>query len=134
MYLYDEGENAGNRVFEINKNVHEGTHQLEYWFTRQRNRWASPRPGQDWFGEGSNLRSLPPAGAGLAVPRHDFDCKGSPRQGRESKCRPDRGPPGPRWSLDIFEALRPDNPVALVAAFGATFIGNRACLRRVGPV
>ncbi|MDF1699990.1 MAG: hypothetical protein P1V36_02365 [Planctomycetota bacterium] len=55
VYLYDEGGadgKGGNRVFEINKNVHEGTHQLEFWFTRQRNRWRKPRPGQDWFGEG----------------------------------------------------------------------------------
>ena len=55
VYLYDEGNEegqGGNRVFEINKNVHEGTHQLEFWFTRQRNRWRKPHPGQDWFGEG----------------------------------------------------------------------------------
>ena len=37
------------------------------------------------------------------------------------------------WSSDIVGALRPDNPVALVTAFAATFIGNRACLRRVSP-
>jgi len=52
VYLYDEGENPSGRTFEINKNVHEGTHQLQYWFTRQRNRWQRPRQGQSWFGEG----------------------------------------------------------------------------------
>lgn len=52
VYLYDEGTNPDNRVFEINKNVHEGVHQLEYWFTRQRNKWRKPPPGQDFFGEG----------------------------------------------------------------------------------
>lgn len=52
VYLYDEADNPANRVFEINKNVHEGTHQLEFWFTRQRNNWRKPIPGQDWFGEG----------------------------------------------------------------------------------
>lgn len=52
VYLYDEGENPENRVFEINKNVHEGVHQLEHWFTRQRNKWRKPLPGQDFFGEG----------------------------------------------------------------------------------
>ena len=52
VYLYDEPEAGDNRVFEINKNVHEGTHQLEFWFTRQRNKWRKPHPGQDWFGEG----------------------------------------------------------------------------------
>jgi hypothetical protein len=52
IYLYDEPDKGDNRVFEINKNVHEGTHQLEYWFTRQRNKWRQPRRGQSWFAEG----------------------------------------------------------------------------------
>ncbi|MDA1193781.1 MAG: hypothetical protein O2894_01215, partial [Planctomycetota bacterium] len=66
VYLYDETSGAGDRVFEINKNVHEGTHQLEFWFTRQRNRWRKPLPGQDWFGEGiaEYLGSVKMDGAG----------------------------------------------------------------------
>ena len=52
VYLYDEGSKTSNRTFEINKNVHEGMHQLEFWFTKQRNRWGKPKPGQDFFGEG----------------------------------------------------------------------------------
>jgi hypothetical protein len=52
VFLYDEGDKSSNRTFEINKNVHEGMHQLEFWFTRQRNRWSKPLPGQDFFGEG----------------------------------------------------------------------------------
>ena len=39
-----------------------------------------------------------------------------------------------RLDSSICQALRPDHPVALAAAFAATFIGNRACLRRVGPL
>ena len=50
IYLYDEP--GRDRVFEINKNVHEGTHQLEHWYTRQRNKWRIPPFAQDWFGEG----------------------------------------------------------------------------------
>jgi hypothetical protein len=52
VYLYDDPDDPSQRVFEINKNVHEGVHQLEHWFTRQRNRWAHPKFSQDWFGEG----------------------------------------------------------------------------------
>lgn len=52
VYLFDDANDTTERVFEINKNVHEGTHQLEHWFTRQRNRWAEPKFSQDFFGEG----------------------------------------------------------------------------------
>jgi hypothetical protein len=49
VYLYDEAD----RHFEINKNVHEGTHQLQHWFTRQKNEWATDfRVPQSFFGEG----------------------------------------------------------------------------------
>jgi hypothetical protein len=49
VYLYDEA----TRQFEIDKNVHEGTHQLEYWFQRQKNEWASEiHTPQSFFGEG----------------------------------------------------------------------------------
>jgi hypothetical protein len=57
VYLYDE--EGGNREFEINKNVHEGTHQLEHWFSRQKTGWGSMvdkdgrgRVPQSFFGEG----------------------------------------------------------------------------------
>jgi len=49
VYLYDE---ADNREFEINKNVHEGTHQLEHWFARQKREWGPTRTPQSFFGEG----------------------------------------------------------------------------------
>jgi anti-sigma factor RsiW len=49
VYLYDEA----NRQFEVDKNVHEGTHQLEYWFQRQKREWATEfRVPQSFFGEG----------------------------------------------------------------------------------
>ena len=50
VYLYDE--DGPDREFEINKNVHEGTHQLEHWFTRQKNEWGPARVPQSFFGEG----------------------------------------------------------------------------------
>ncbi len=50
VYLYDE--DGTDREFEINKNVHEGTHQLEHWFTRQKNEWGRPLVPQSFFGEG----------------------------------------------------------------------------------
>ncbi|HVG93851.1 MAG TPA: hypothetical protein VND21_05355 [Planctomycetota bacterium] len=49
VYLYDEGS---QREFEINKNVHEGTHQLEHWFTKQKKEWGAVRRPQSFFGEG----------------------------------------------------------------------------------
>ncbi len=50
IYLYDE--ETDGRVFEINKTVHEGVHQLEHWFNRQRTKWRHPKFAQDWIGEG----------------------------------------------------------------------------------
>jgi hypothetical protein len=50
VYLYDE--EGGNREFEINKNVHEGTHQLQHWFMRQKNEWGKASVPQSFFGEG----------------------------------------------------------------------------------
>ncbi len=52
VYLFDEEDSKEARRFEVNKNVHEGVHQLEYWFTRQRLEWGYPPHGQDFFGEG----------------------------------------------------------------------------------
>ena len=52
VYLFDEEDSKEARRFEVNKNVHEGVHQLEYWFTRQRLEWGYPPFGQDFFGEG----------------------------------------------------------------------------------
>jgi|GEM_PF-2484706 len=49
VYLYDEPD---NREFEINKNVHEGTHQLEHWFQKQKREWGPTRVPQSFFGEG----------------------------------------------------------------------------------
>ncbi|MCC7137018.1 MAG: hypothetical protein IT460_01155 [Planctomycetes bacterium] len=49
VYLYDEPD---NREFEINKNVHEGTHQLEHWFQMQKREWGRPFVPQSFFGEG----------------------------------------------------------------------------------
>lgn len=50
VYLYDEP--GTDREFEVNKNVHEGTHQLQHWFTKQKNEWGKPRVPQSFFGEG----------------------------------------------------------------------------------
>ena len=50
IYLYDDSER--NRIFDINKTLHEGVHQLQYWFTRQRNQWSHPTPSQNFFKEG----------------------------------------------------------------------------------
>jgi hypothetical protein len=50
VYLYDE--EGADREFEVNKNVHEGTHQLEHWFQRQKREWATPVVPQSFFGEG----------------------------------------------------------------------------------
>ncbi|MFV1959311.1 MAG: hypothetical protein ACC662_07845, partial [Planctomycetota bacterium] len=52
VYLFDDQATGDQRVFEINKNIHEGTHQLQYWFTRQRNKWGTPNSTQDAFSEG----------------------------------------------------------------------------------
>jgi hypothetical protein len=49
VYLYDEPD---NREFEINKNVHEGTHQLEHWFQKQKREWGPTSVPQSFFGEG----------------------------------------------------------------------------------
>src|SRR5207253_166896 len=49
VYLYDE---ADNREFEVNKTVHEGTHQLEHWFQKQKREWGHPVVPQSFFGEG----------------------------------------------------------------------------------
>ena len=38
VYLYD----GDDREFEVNKNVHEGTHQLEHWFQMQKREWGKP--------------------------------------------------------------------------------------------
>jgi hypothetical protein len=50
VYLYDE--DGSDREFEVNKNVHEGTHQLQHWFTRQKNEWGPAFVPQSFFGEG----------------------------------------------------------------------------------
>ncbi len=53
IFLFDDpGDDPEKRTFEVNKNLHEGTHQLEHWFTKQRNRWGDPKPSQDSFSEG----------------------------------------------------------------------------------
>ncbi len=49
VFLYDEGE---DRQLEIDKNVHEGVHQLQYWFSRQRNGWVDPHITQSFLTEG----------------------------------------------------------------------------------
>jgi hypothetical protein len=49
VFLYDEGN---QREFEINKSVHEGTHQLEHWFARQKKEWGAVRRPQSFFAEG----------------------------------------------------------------------------------
>jgi len=48
--LYDEDKT--DREFEVNKNVHEGTHQLVHWFAAQRNEWRRPMVAPSFFGEG----------------------------------------------------------------------------------
>jgi hypothetical protein len=52
VYLYDETGGGTSREFEINKNVHEGTHQLEHWFQKQKREWGQPVVPQSFFGEG----------------------------------------------------------------------------------
>jgi hypothetical protein len=52
VMLYDEGEDTRERVFEIGKTVHEGVHQLEHFFARQKNNWRKPPFSQDFLGEG----------------------------------------------------------------------------------
>ncbi len=52
VMLYDEGDETRNRVFEIGKTVHEGVHQLEHFFSRQKNNWRKPPFSQDFLGEG----------------------------------------------------------------------------------
>ncbi len=51
IFLFDE-PNPEDRGFEINKTVHEGTHMLEYWFTRQQSKWGFPPNSQNGFSEG----------------------------------------------------------------------------------
>ena len=53
IYLFDERNEGDARVFEIAKNLHEGTHQLEHWFGMQINGWRPKKNfTQDWWGEG----------------------------------------------------------------------------------
>lgn len=53
IYLFDEKNEGDARVFEIAKNLHEGTHQLEHWFGMQLNGWKPKKNfSQDWWGEG----------------------------------------------------------------------------------
>jgi hypothetical protein len=53
IYLFDEKNEGDARVFEISKNLHEGTHQLEHWFGMQVNGWKPKKNfSQDWAGEG----------------------------------------------------------------------------------
>jgi hypothetical protein len=51
VYLYDEKGDGGRR-FEIGKNLHEGCHQLQFWFNKQMTKWRQPYFQQDWLGEG----------------------------------------------------------------------------------
>jgi hypothetical protein len=52
VYLYDEGNEGDARIFEIAKNLHEGTHQLHHFFARQLNNWRKTGISQSWIGEG----------------------------------------------------------------------------------
>jgi hypothetical protein len=52
VYLYDEGTDGDDRIFEISKNLHEGTHQLHHFFARQLNNWRQLNISQSWIGEG----------------------------------------------------------------------------------
>ena len=52
VYLYDEGNEGDARIFEIAKNLHEGTHQLHHFFARQLNNWRKLDISQSWIGEG----------------------------------------------------------------------------------
>ncbi|MDJ0975169.1 MAG: hypothetical protein QNJ98_11960 [Planctomycetota bacterium] len=54
VFLYDEKENPAARQFEIGKNLHEGTHQMQYWFNVQLLKWQRKniKFRQDWLGEG----------------------------------------------------------------------------------
>jgi hypothetical protein len=52
VYLYDEGTDGDDRIFEISKNLHEGTHQLHHFFARQLNNWRPLNISQSWIGEG----------------------------------------------------------------------------------
>lgn len=52
IYLFDEGNEGDARIFEVAKNLHEGTHQLHYFFARQINKWAHVPFSQSWIGEG----------------------------------------------------------------------------------
>jgi hypothetical protein len=52
VYLYDEGNEGDDRIFEISKNLHEGTHQLHHFFARQLNFWRKHNISQSWIGEG----------------------------------------------------------------------------------
>ncbi len=36
----------------MNKNLHEGLHQLQYWFNMQMTKWRKVKFRQDWLGEG----------------------------------------------------------------------------------
>ena len=39
-------------AFEQSKLIHEGVHQLQYWYRRQARGWQRPAPRQGWFEEG----------------------------------------------------------------------------------
>jgi hypothetical protein len=52
IYLFDEGNEGDARIFEVAKNLHEGTHQLHYFFSRQINKWGKIDFSQSWIGEG----------------------------------------------------------------------------------
>jgi len=52
IFLFDDQATKEDRVFEINKQVHEAVHQLEWWFTRQRSKWATSAVGQNAISEG----------------------------------------------------------------------------------
>lgn len=53
IYLFDERNEGDARIFEIAKNLHEGTHQLDHWFGMQMNDWRPNKKfTQSWIGEG----------------------------------------------------------------------------------
>lgn len=52
IFLFDDKATKSDRVFEIDKQVHEGVHQLEWWFTKQRSKWGKSTVGQNAISEG----------------------------------------------------------------------------------
>ncbi len=52
IYLFDEKNEGDARIWEVSKNLHEGSHQLEHWFGMQLNGWKEPKHAQSWLGEG----------------------------------------------------------------------------------